>query len=359
MKIEFSENGSRIYDFFRLFASKNHILSRREENKGYDDPCFTLFLAVLSKAEAIADELEAFLFPECQIFGDFMPYFYYADYEKEEDMLNDISSCSKEKLRYMILSSLLYHFRSIAVEKEEELTSYMQEIGEKGIFSLLCELPMSKQAKWEFMYAWNEPERKRDAYIDIMKRLLPIFLEEYEKYKEEVRTYGLDLQERVIKQGVSAISDMWSGIYDPWNNIEESLPKAKYLFVSIGANPLGSSGCEQGSKEKRYYVQGFHLEKGLIKLRQSRIDSREELVFFFKNLGDSTRFQVLELIGKGVGSNKELAEALSLTTATVSYHLNYLFNAGMITRIERNKKRIIIVNRERIRNILDRFLEKI
>lgn len=359
MKIRFSENGSRIYDFFRLFASKNIILSRREENKGYDDPCFTLFLTILSKEKEIADELDGFFFPECQIFGDYMPYFYYGDYEREEDMLDELSLCDKKKLRNMILSSLLYNLKGITIEREKQLASYLNRIEKEGMFAFLNELSMSAQTKWEFLYTWKEPEKKRDVFVQLMRRLLPVFLEEYEKYKVEVRNYGVELQERILRDGVFAISDMWKGIYDPWNNIEESLPKARHLFVSIGATPLGSHGFEQGKRSNRFYVQGFHLEKGLIKLRQSRVDSREELVYFFKNLGDSTRFQVLELIGKGMGSNKELAEALSLTTATVSYHLNFLFNAGMITRTEQNGKRIMIVNREKIREILDKFLEKL
>ena len=51
MNIQFCEHGSRIYDFFNLFAHKEHILNRREEEKGYDDVCYTLFLSLLNKAK--------------------------------------------------------------------------------------------------------------------------------------------------------------------------------------------------------------------------------------------------------------------------------------------------------------------
>ena len=61
MNIQFCEHGSRIYDFFNLFAHKEHILNRREEEKGYDDVCYTLFLSLLNKAK---DMLEQFTIPD-------------------------------------------------------------------------------------------------------------------------------------------------------------------------------------------------------------------------------------------------------------------------------------------------------
>lgn len=359
MDIQFSENGSRLYDFFRLFANKHQILHRRDEEKNYDDVCYTLFLAMLHKAHDIADALERYYFPECSLFGNFMPYFYYADYTKEENLLQDIAACDRHTLRTMMLSSLIYNLKGISIETEADVLPYQEEIEHNGIVSFLEPLTVSNNTKWEYLSAWNAPEQKRDSYIALMTRLLPIFLEEYTPYAEAVRSYGYDLQKRLIQKGASVITDMWKGIYDEWNNTEETLSAVPYLFISIGASPLVSSGFEEGDKTKQYYVQGFHLEKGLQKLRQSRINSREELVFFFKNLGDSTRFRILELIGQGIGTNKELAENLSLTTATVSYHLNYLFNANMITRTEKNGKRIISVNKMRIQKILDKFLENI
>ena len=45
MNIQFCEHGSRLYDFFNLFAYKEHILNRREEEKGYE--AFSKQLATL------------------------------------------------------------------------------------------------------------------------------------------------------------------------------------------------------------------------------------------------------------------------------------------------------------------------
>jgi transcriptional regulator, ArsR family len=359
MHIQFCEHGSRIYDFFNLFAHKEHILNRREEEKGYDDVCYTLFLSLLNKAKDMLEQFEAYYYPGCALFGNFIPYLYYTDYQKEEDMLNDLAACDSGKLQAMILSSLLYNLKGIPIEKAEDLTPYMDDIRKNGMFTFLHGLSMTDNAKWRILCAWNDPESTRDSYIALMKAFLPLFLEEYALYRDEVKAYGLDLQKRIVKNGYTVISDMWKGIYDEWDNTEKYLSNASYLFISIGAAPLMSTGRDEGDKTKRTYVQGFHLEQGLQKLRQTIINNRERLVFFFKNLGDATRFQMLELIGKGLGTNKELAEALSLTTATVSYHLNYLFNANMILRTDKDGKSVLAVNKRSIKKTLDVFLAKL
>lgn len=360
MKIKFSENGSRIYDFFRLFANKQTILDRRKEDNGTNDICYSLLLSMIDKAGSLAEELEVFYYPECFFWWDFLPYFYYSDYSKEEDLLNDILSCDRKKLRGMILSYLLYMSKGIFIDKAKELLPYMKEAEKNGVFELLDELSISNTAKWEIIVSWNNPEKKRDEYIELMKKLLPIYLEEYAVYQEEVKAYGMDLENRINKHGISAITDMWDGIYDKgYSNTDMTLPNSSYLFISVGSASLSSAGYERGDINKRAYVQGFHLENGLLKLRQNWLDSREEMVFFFKNLGDSTRFQVLDLIGKGIGNNKELAETLSLTKATVSYHLNYLFNANMIFKTEKNGKQVMMVNKTKIKEMLDKFVQNL
>lgn len=359
MHIRFSENGSRLYDFFNIFAYKYQILHRREEDKGTDDVCYTLFLSVLSKAKDMLEQFEAYYYPECSLFGDFIPYLYYADYQKEEELLSDLAACDSGKLQAMILSSLLYNLKGISIEKTEDVIPYLDDIRRNGMFTFLHGLSMTDNAKWRILCAWNDPESTRDSYIALMKAFLPLFLEEYALYRDEVKAYGLDLQKRIVKHGYTVISDMWKGIYDEHDDMKDALSGAQYLCISAGATPLSSFGLKQGACSKRLYIQGLHLEKGLMKLRQSGMDSRKEMVFFFKNLGDATRFQILELIGKGLGTNKELAEALSLTTATVSYHLNYLFNANMILKTDKDGKSVLAVNKRSIKKTLDVFLTKL
>lgn len=51
----------------------------------------------------------------------------------------------------------------------------------------------------------------------------------------------------------------------------------------------------------------------------------------FKALSDSKRRQILELLKPGSKSAGEIAEHFDMTNATVSYHLNQLKKADLIT----------------------------
>lgn len=358
MKIKFSLKGSRIYDFFQFLTNKKNILERRRENQGYDDICYGLFLNLIKKTEQYSKRFEEFYYPECFLFGDFIPYFNYIDWKDEAEFLNAMTNLDGEQIQKMILSSLLYKLQGIAIENEKDLEPYIEDVQEKGMITFLDSLSMENAGKWEILQAWEKPEKKRNRYVELMREILPIFLQEYSVYEKEIKSYGLNLQKRMQRDGLSVLTNMWEGIYAQWNNVEESLLQSNFLFVS-GVLPLISTGFEQGAKNKRFYLQGIYLERGLEKLRKIRFDNREEMVFFFKNLGDETRFKVLELISQGIGTNKEIAEKMEITTATVSYHLNYLYNANMILRTEENGRKKIIIHRRGIEEKLDKFKEKI
>ncbi|NLB90663.1 MAG: winged helix-turn-helix transcriptional regulator [Clostridiales bacterium] len=50
----------------------------------------------------------------------------------------------------------------------------------------------------------------------------------------------------------------------------------------------------------------------------------------FKALGDGTRYELLTLIAKGITTTKELAEKLSISGASVTYHLQTLVEANFL-----------------------------
>ena len=95
-----------------------------------------------------------------------------------------------------------------------------------------------------------------------MKAFLPLFLEEYALYREEVKAYGPDLQKRLVKHGYTVISDMWKGIYDEHDDMKDALSEAQYLCISAGATPLVSFGFKQGACSKRLIFKGFIWKKG-------------------------------------------------------------------------------------------------
>lgn len=80
---------------------------------------------------------------------------------------------------------------------------------------------------------------------------------------------------------------------------------------------------------------------------------------FLKALSDPNRIHILRLIKKRKYYGKELARALGITTATVSYHLEILMSSRLIKLDKVQKKRILYtLNREGIGDFLSSLKEE-
>ncbi len=72
-------------------------------------------------------------------------------------------------------------------------------------------------------------------------------------------------------------------------------------------------------------------------------------------LGDSTRFDIINLLNKKSYYLKELADALNLTSPTVSHHMDELLQASLIKITTKGRRIYYSLNRESIRGISEFF----
>ena len=73
----------------------------------------------------------------------------------------------------------------------------------------------------------------------------------------------------------------------------------------------------------------------------------------YKVLSDRTRFDIIKMLLEKESYGQEIAQRLGITTATVSYHIEFLFAASLI-RLERKSRRIYYsVNTEQIKSSMN------
>ena len=77
----------------------------------------------------------------------------------------------------------------------------------------------------------------------------------------------------------------------------------------------------------------------LMELSQSKGEADQMLAARLKALGDKTRLAIMdELARRGGSYNAELAQALGLTPATISHHLDLLLTAGLLEMRQEDKR---------------------
>jgi DNA-binding transcriptional ArsR family regulator len=84
---------------------------------------------------------------------------------------------------------------------------------------------------------------------------------------------------------------------------------------------------------------------------------RKQEMKFFKALSDETRLDMLHKLAEKNYYSKELADALEINKATVSYHMKSLIRFNIIDITLGESRRIYYrLNKEKLKNLFDRFL---
>ena len=91
-------------------------------------------------------------------------------------------------------------------------------------------------------------------------------------------------------------------------------------------------------------------------------DSTKKLVEFLKTLADGTRLEMIDLLKKDARVSEDFQKSLNKSQSTISQHLKWLSNAGIITFQKEGTKKMFSIRDKEIFNILialNSFLSRI
>lgn len=87
-------------------------------------------------------------------------------------------------------------------------------------------------------------------------------------------------------------------------------------------------------------------------------DSTEELLTFFKALGDANRLRIVGLLAQSEYTVEELAELLEVRPSTVSHHLTRLAEAGLVSARAESYYNIYRLETETLETMAKRLLSE-
>lgn len=166
----------------------------------------------------------------------------------------------------------------------------------------------------------------------------------------------------------SYYEEQLEGIHDTYKNIEDALKLNEPLEVS--QNIMGKTFKNRGPYENfvfipSYFISGrsvrfFGKDQILIYSTSFRELTKNDITKILKIISDDTRFEIIELLSKNNPMNgKELANALKLTTPTISHHIEQLKEAGFINEERIKNSKYYSVNTNSVNNFINSLSEKI
>ena len=353
MEIIFNKDTSKLYDFFMsLYLSNNYEEAETElkqielivkkEHKEY-------LTSIIDKCGIEKEKIDFYFSEDFYMQPVFISFNEFFKHSTIKDALECISKLDRDTLRKRLVENILNTKNE--VNYSEEVKKEVEEIYkiDQEILKLVKDLDINKDLKWNIFCFIDDPESYRDDYIDIMKKFLPIFEELYIDKVHILDEFNSYIEENLNNKGLNFIKNKTRNMinYDPYKKI--------YITTSY----VHCYGIRIRTTEDSLYIGlGKDFENTIELMAGRDTNIKEKNIGVFKNLSDNTRFEIIKLLGEDKQYfNKEIAEILGITGATVSYHMNYLMSAGIIRLDKKEKRNVYTLNKDTIRESIE-FLVK-
>lgn len=361
MKFKFYPTESRIYDLLKF----PRLIFYRDGVAETDDNFKELIIDdYLDFAKRVGNKLEPYrkdieIFYVKHFFNDFdfsdlitsvITIFNHKDEEEYLDML--LSLNEKEIIKAIVYSFIAINgdypnYSDEIMNRAEVISSNKEEL-----ITFIKDLPIDSGAKWNLFLIVEEPVKYMRIYVDLLSNILPIFQEAYSPYELEIRQYGENLVEFLNKEGARGLEEITYSIIDPKVvDFDETNIFISLTFpYAISLNTISKNN---------HIAWGLKMEDVFKAMKEMNENKTNERVQIFKNLGDKTRYEVLKLIAAGETSTKEIANALSVSSATISYHINNLLTSKIIKMDKSDNRYGYIVDYQLLDEIIEDFKEDI
>lgn len=198
--------------------------------------------------------------------------------------------------------------------------------------------------KWYLLSLIKDPKSYIKTFLALVEEYLPIYKEIKAKYWQEYLNF-IDWIDPIISEGGIDFLDKYLGFLN--------LREFEEIELNYSIFDLLSSQ-ELGDGKVRIFL-GLIFRK-YINNEKSKNDV-DKYLNIYKLLSDRTRFEIIRILMEEESYGQEIAERLAITTATVSYHMEYLFAASLIFMKRKSRRIYYSINKEEIRNAIG-FLER-
>lgn len=178
-----------------------------------------------------------------------------------------------------------------------------------------------------------------------------LFLKEFFLCIEDLNT------KEFVKEYESIIKD----IYANYDKLEKELEEKEPLKLS--EDIMGKTFYNRGPYEKFVFIPSYFIPRKAVRFfdkDQLLIYSpeyeevgRKDIIKILKIISDDTRFEIIELLSKNkVMNGKELANAIGLSTPTISHHIEQLKEAGFLNEERFKNSKNYSVNQNAVSNFI-------
>lgn len=334
--------------FLEHYLNKNNYLSILNYfNKSIDDPYITQ--ASLGLLDQIKDEMGK-VYEETHLDFSFLLNYvenkisYLHSYLIDK---TDVSLTDLEKQKQHLLSLYEkdeYTFLRFVV-KTEENQEMIDSYSESELLKQLDEMEISDELKWNYLKMNMQYKIKIEQLFTLLSSLYSI----YDKYENKIAEL-LNLYEEDRNKQYEE-NDMFNHFIKENKLTYTSFEKEVHVFPSV-ANSVSFMMTTDSTflPGNMQVLWGVFLNRGN-SLRTQKM-SIDEICATLKILSDKSKFEILKYISDTAAYGAQIAKEMNLTTATISYHMQYMLDKHLIEVDKINNRLYYKTNKEYISHFL-------
>ncbi len=206
-------------------------------------------------------------------------------------------------------------------------------------------LQYPEEFRWRLFKLISNPEHYIDELADLIRPVAQRLSCELLKLQPEVDAFELYWNEYFDTHSFSDFSLSFC-------HVDAEFTTEQELFIYIGFMNPTSVVSEIGSNSQAsWYVRmGWLLDEEIARVSNNLLI--DEICDVLKVLSDKSKFVILRETNSTPRYGAELAEQIGLTGATISRHMNTLFNCGFIIAEKHNTKVYYRTDKERLAEFL-------
>lgn len=350
--INFKGNYSEVFDFFyslkalKEYEENSEILEKENMEFNYD---YKEFLANLRKEKSIDFEFLYFFY--CKDISIIESYLHFDDIIRMSDIekcLDYILSFDAFTLKYKLIANLLHKNG-----ENNKLEEYLEQakiiaLQESTIIEFIDTIGIEDSKKWDILLYIQNIESKRDGFINVLKKYRVIFSKNYSPLTGKIDKFNKKCNDLIETSGIEFIK---ANV----NQFFKSFDGYKTINI-ISSYCLSYNFIITEKKDELFIIWGLEIEELIKKTMLNRSNSDEDITRKFKYLGEPTKFNILLILLENMKyTNKDIAKRLSLSEATISYHMSQLITSNFVIVTRTNNRNSLNINKETLRDIV-RFL---
>lgn len=265
-------------------------------------------------------------------------------YDKDfSEIIKDIKNCSLNDFLPWILLDLqntIINDGSV----EDSILSMNEDDMKNQIKQSLKLSSISNELKWSFFCLIDDFDDMKARYCNLLIKCYEDFNFQLVKLSKKLDKWCDYLDSKISSEGIEFIEDM---LYSSSLN--------DFDTIHIYGNLLIYYACilKDPGDGDLYIGLGINVDKHLMEIRG--ITNMDWFINSTKILLDQSKFNILKLLSNRPMYGSELAEALSLTTATISHHISALREADFIKEEVSSNRVFCDLNKESLEKWVEIF----